>query len=582
MNSVVAEIAKPSYILNIFLHPIKNPCKIRKTLAQIQKIMKFQDGLTAALIGVSIAIVQSQIANALSSGEVARIAKAVTVLIKSSDSGSGVIVKRQGKTYTVLTAGHVVSTQDEYKIITPDGKEYFLDYSKVKKLAGVDLALAEFNSDQTYSVAVIGDSTRALEGTSCYVAGFPGKSKAITESIYSFTEGKITANANRPLADGYALVYSNQTFPGMSGGSVLNEKGELIGIHGRADTVDHPQNDRINPDIYIKSGMNLAIPINTFLRLAPQVGKNLSLRAPAPTSKQLSADDFYLQGTKKFENHDYQGAINDYSQAIILKSQYAYAYFGRATAFHRLGKYDMAIADYERSIRFKPDFASPYLNRGIVYIQRKQSIDGEKLALNDFNRAVELNSKDALAYSLRGYLRIKLGDKKGGLEDLDQALRLNPKDYRIYGNRGTARSRLGDKQGAIADYNQVIALHPKDELAYYGRGKIRSELGDKKGAISDYDQAIRINPNDIDSYYARGLVRSELGDKKGAISDYGQAIRINPNDANTYYARGLVRNSLGDKEGAIQDLTQAATLAQQQNDQTFYGQIQSAIQKMKP
>jgi tetratricopeptide (TPR) repeat protein/V8-like Glu-specific endopeptidase len=544
--------------------------------------MKFQDELTAALIGVSIAIVQSQIANALSSGEVAKIAKAVTVLIKSSDTGSGVIVKRRGKTYTVLTAGHVVSTQDEYKIITPDGKEYLLDYSKVKKLAGVDLALAEFNSDQTYSVAVIGDSTKALEGTSSYVGGFPGKSKAITEPIYNFTEGKITANANRPLADGYALVYSNQTFPGMSGGSVLNEKGELIGIHGRADTVDHPQNTQINPDIYIKSGMNFAIPINTFLRLAPQVEENLSLRAPTPTSKQLSADDFYLQGTKKFENHDYQGAINDYSQAIILKSQYAYAYYGRATAFLRLGKYDMAIADYERSIRFKPDFASPYLNRGVTYNYREQNIDNAKLALNDFNRAVELDPKDALAYSLRGYQRIKLGDTKGGLEDLNQALRLNPNDYRIYGNRGTARSRLGDKQGAISDYNQVIALHPKDELAYYARGEVRSELGDKKGAVADYDQAIRINPNDINSYYSRGKVRSELGDKKGAIADYDQAIRINPNDAKTYYVRGLARDDLGEKQGAIQDLTQAASLAQQQNNQLLYGLIQSAIQKMKP
>jgi hypothetical protein len=59
-----------------------------------------------ALIGVSIALVQPQIAFALSSSEVAKMAKQITVLIDSKNPGSGVIVKRSGNTYTVLTASH--------------------------------------------------------------------------------------------------------------------------------------------------------------------------------------------------------------------------------------------------------------------------------------------------------------------------------------------------------------------------------------------------------------------------------------------------------------------------------------------
>ena len=66
-------------------------------------------------------------------------------------------------------------------------------------------------------------------------AGFPLATTAITASIYNFTEGKVTANANRPLAGGYSLVYSNNTLPGMSGGPVFNDAGETIAIHGKGD-----------------------------------------------------------------------------------------------------------------------------------------------------------------------------------------------------------------------------------------------------------------------------------------------------------------------------------------------------------
>ena len=57
---------------------------------------------TAVVLHQSAAIAQDASA-------VARIAKAITVRIEGSTQGSGVIVKREGNRYTVLTAWHVVS-----------------------------------------------------------------------------------------------------------------------------------------------------------------------------------------------------------------------------------------------------------------------------------------------------------------------------------------------------------------------------------------------------------------------------------------------------------------------------------------
>jgi len=275
--------------------------------------MNYKYTFPAALIGVSIALVQPQVAFALSSGEVAKMAKQITVLIDSKSPGSGVIVKRSGNTYTVLTAGHVVAGKNKAEIVTPDGQRYQLNYSTVKPLPGVDLATFQFTSSNNYPVAKIGDSDQSPEGTIAYVAGFPkAKAASISSSIYNFTDGKITANASRPLKDGYALVYSNITLPGMSGGPVFNEQGELIGVHGKGDVSEAEiATSKINPEVaYIKSGFNLGIPINTFLRLSAKSGVDVGVTPPPEKVVTApKADDFFIQGVDKQNKGDNQGGI---------------------------------------------------------------------------------------------------------------------------------------------------------------------------------------------------------------------------------------------------------------------------------
>ncbi|MBR8840966.1 MAG: serine protease, partial [Stigonema ocellatum SAG 48.90 = DSM 106950] len=83
--------------------------------------MKLYYGLAPALMGVSIALVQTQVAVALSKAEVVKIATQITVRINSKTRyGSGVIIKKEGNTYTVLTANHVVDIPDTYEIVTVD------------------------------------------------------------------------------------------------------------------------------------------------------------------------------------------------------------------------------------------------------------------------------------------------------------------------------------------------------------------------------------------------------------------------------------------------------------------------------
>ena len=451
--------------------------------------MNFYNKIPIALLGTvaTIVIAQPTAVFAISADEVGKIAKSITVLIDSKSPGSGIIIKRNGNTYTVLTARHVFKdTQAKYEIVTPDDKRYLLNYSSVKKLPNIDLAVVEFTSTQTYSVAKIGDSDSATEGKAAYVAGFPKTSAAINSSIYNFTDGRITANASRPLEDGYALVYSNNTLPGMSGGPVLNENGEVVGIHGRADT-RAAESSSINQNIQIaKTGFNLGIPINTSLRLLASSQVDLGVKVPsAPVATGPKADDFLIQGREKLNKGDYQSAIQDFNQAIQLNPNYDDAYLSRGVTRRNLGDNQGASADYDQALRIAPNFAEAYVNRGVT--------------------------------------RRELGDKQGAIADYNQALQINPNLANAYYNRGTARYELGDNQGAIADYNEALRINPNFAEAYNNRGRPRNDLGDYQSAIADYNEALRINPNLAYAYGNRGIARDNLGEKQGAIQDYQKA-----------------------------------------------------------
>jgi S1-C subfamily serine protease len=363
--------------------------------------------LSAAILGVSVALVQIQPAQALTKVEVSKIAQSVTVMIQDPQSpqtaGSGIIIKREGETYMVLTAHHVVKQSPDYQVMTPDKKMNPIVQGSIKPLPGVDLALVQFKSSASYSIAKMGDSAQNPSGSASFVAGFPGTTEVRSEPEYYFTSGEIATNGSRPNKEGYALAYSNPTLPGMSGGPVLNEQGELIGIHGRAENAAVPQNAKLRDDIYVlKTEFNYAIPINTFLSLAPQVNKNLALRTPSPSiSSAPKADDFFLQADEKLKRGDYKGAIADYDQAIRLNPKLAPAYNNRGWLRDELGDKQGAIADYDQAIRLDPKFAVAYGNRGFI----RKALGDRQGAIADLQKAATLYKSQGNEKSYQNTLR---------------------------------------------------------------------------------------------------------------------------------------------------------------------------------
>jgi serine protease Do len=239
--------------------------------------------LTGTAVVSAIVITLPSAARALPGTQVNDIAREVTVLIRGEKGhGSGVIIQKSGSTYYVLTADHVVRQKDDFKIITADKQVYSIEYSKIKRVAGVDLAIVKFTSEKNYPIAKIGTS-KPNEGQDVFVSGWPSNgavgNAAGGELIRQFTSGSISGFLPKALS-GYSMIYTNVTRAGMSGCPVLDTAGRVVGIHGMGDKEDArqlresglSQETATSLAAKIKPGFNYAVPISVFLQKAGSVG----------------------------------------------------------------------------------------------------------------------------------------------------------------------------------------------------------------------------------------------------------------------------------------------------------------------
>ncbi len=224
-------------------------------------LLHLKSTLSASLFALSLYMC----APAYSNQKIASSAENFTVKIEGATQGSGVIIDKKSNTYTVLTAWHVIKDNkdgDELDVFTHDQKRHPAIIKSILKIPEVDMGLIKFKSTESYQEAELEDQAVTSAGIKSFVAGYPISSSAVPRRILRFTEGRIIAKTELVIPKGYQLLYSNQTYPGMSGGSVLNNSGKLIGIHGQGE-IDIKLTKK--EGIAVKTGTNQAVPISYYL-----------------------------------------------------------------------------------------------------------------------------------------------------------------------------------------------------------------------------------------------------------------------------------------------------------------------------
>jgi Flp pilus assembly protein TadD len=156
------------------------------------------------------------------------------------------------------------------------------------------------------------------------------------------------------------------------------------------------------------------------------------------------------------------------------------------------------------------------------------------------------------AYYDRGVIEDRAGDFRGAVDDYNRALRLDSADPALYYQRGLAydhnRGPSGTPvtlpaEGSAGNYERAIGLCTAEIAiaptagAYSCRAAAYYHSSDQRAgyerAVADYDRAIELNPRDGETYNRRGLANDFTGRLVAGAHDYETAQQRYANEVTT-------------------------------------------------
>jgi len=183
-------------------------------------------------------------------------------------------------------------------------------------------------------------------------------------------------------------------------------------------------------------------------------------------------------------------------------AEIAWAYFDRARAYFNAKLYGSAIEDLTVVLEFNEKDMEALENRGLALT----ALANYKLAIKDFDTAIELNPWFADAYHERCWARALYGHHlDDALHDCSQALVIKPNDPAILDTRCFVKFRGQAYDRAIADCTAALAADPKRASSLYIRGLAKLKMNDAAGGNADIAAAKAIDPNIGNTYASYGV-----------------------------------------------------------------------------
>lgn len=201
-------------------------------------------------------------------------------------------------------------------------------------------------------------------------------------------------------------------------------------------------------------------------------------------------------------------------------------YGNRANYLRQQGRMQEALRDYEQATRLNPKGEQAFNSRARLYFDMATTRDTLLLALQDYNRAIELS----------------------------------PNNGEFLINRGATYARLGDVDKAIADINQGLKYKPKHAVGYLNRSVLYNSQRNFQQALNDIESYLSLKPYHADLWYEKGRALRNLNRLPESIPAFSRAIQLNQRQAVFYYERGRTYMAMNQINEAKQDVLTSMNL----------------------
>ena len=250
----------------------------------------------------------------------------------------------------------------------------------------------------------------------------------------------------------------------------------------------------------------------------------------------------------------YQEAVTMGDRAIEANPNDPRGYALKTRALDLSGDPANAIPVGQAGLNVDRNFAPLYAALSSAY----RSIDRYDTALQNAERAIELDPTDPSSRRIYAYALVWVGRTDEAIDQLEQAVQLNPNLAGPYFElAGMYRARAGQSQdtvmaqelyaSSIALYEQILAMQPENARAYLRLCDAYFEARENRRAQDYCAQAVTINPQYAQAWASLGQTQYSQRNYEGAIESFEQCVALAGGEADIrcFYLRGLAHYYLG-------------------------------------
>ena len=237
---------------------------------------------------------------------------------------------------------------------------------------------------------------------------------------------------------------------------------------------------------------------------------------------------FLNRGIAKRELDDIEGSLTDLNTAIELEPEETWFYTELAWTHYAAGNVDEAISTFTRAIEIDPGDPESYYQRANFFYYDLEDLGA---ALEDYNKAIELEPDAGWRYLERAFVFLDLGDIDAALTDLETGISFDPEDIGLYIEKGNLLADLGDIDAAIHEFDRAIEVDPFNPSAFEHKAVLLWDFGEYDAALATFERCLEVDPGFPWCHYNMGWLYDELGDIGAAVERFRSFIEfVNPFD----------------------------------------------------
>ena len=181
---------------------------------------------------------------------------------------------------------------------------------------------------------------------------------------------------------------------------------------------------------------------------------------------------------------------------------------------------------YDKVLEIDPSNLDALLGKATIYRLNRDPHNAEAM----LNQAVRYHPNNAAPYHERARLYNGAGFPINALDDLDKAKELNSFDYWIAFDRGSTLLDLYRREQALEEFERAVRINPREFMGYVYTAGLKDELGDWDGAERDYEILARLKPDYYFAFEGVGLHKMRRGQWAEARDAFLEVYRQAPNE----------------------------------------------------